>query len=1015
MFISQAQIRDVYAATPAAAATLGRPNEVIYIESLNSHFVYSIDATASVDSKTVLTAAGTNGKWKLVGAPKNNFTATTDPTVSDDSTKNYDVGSMWVNTATHTTFICVAAATGTAVWNSSAVPAPVNISMIQVSTTATINDAGSSHYNFNETVYVHGSDLSLVLGGSGTGGKITGLKAGKTYRITAHLKGESPASGYGNFKLMNLTLNQQIGKGFQIVSNNSNTTPAELPSQTFLYTPVANCDVAIAYAGGTIGEITTQSTFTVEEIPTLTATNISLKNNLVGTAAPSTTDDASAGYEVGSTWVDVTNDKVYICVDSTNTSAIWHQIDSSTGAKNNYTATAAPTAAEDTSAGYSVGSIWADVTNDKAYICIDATNTAAIWHQIDIAAGVKNNYTATAAPTATDAASAGYAVGSFWVDVTSDKAYICLDATNTSAVWHQVDGGVLLKNNYTATAAPTATADTSAGYAVGSVWVDVTNDKSYICVDATATSAIWNQIDATVKFNMTATVAPTVTDGANNGYSVNSLWYDTTNKDLYICTSDSSTAAVWVLVSDDNKSNYAATVDPVVTDDGTKGYSVGSVWVNITLDKTFMCVDSSTGAAIWHQLDGTGVKNNYAGTAAPTASNDTTQGYTVGSIWVDASASNAYICISASTGAAVWHQLDTAVYHNVAATGAPNNTTDKAPTYQTGSLWYDTTNRDLYVATAVNATAASWFRISDDIKNNFIAAAAPATTDDSTKGYIIGSLWVNNVTRKSYICVNAATNAAVWHQIDVGGTSVQNNFTSTTDPVANNGTNNGYDVGSLWVNTTTDKSFICLDSTVGASIWKVITPEIKQTYGDLNAPTVNDDSSKGYATGSIWVSTPTKIAYICVDATIGAALWKQITPRVKNNLTATTPPTANDDISLDYAKGSLWLDMQTDQLYMATDTYSLGAAIWRNISANGRLSSSYSSLTVTGTTLPNTAITIPGANLGSTAFQFDTNSALTMLNGVELIKNTEYQYVSPSSLKILFTVYAGDVITVKSE
>jgi hypothetical protein len=47
----------------------------------------------------------------------------------------------------------------------------------------------------------------------------------------------------------------------------------------------------------------------------------------------------------------------------------------------------------------------------------------------------KNNYTATTAPTVNDDVDSGYAVGSFWYDITGDESYICLDATDGAAVW----------------------------------------------------------------------------------------------------------------------------------------------------------------------------------------------------------------------------------------------------------------------------------------------------------------------------------------------------------------------------------------------------------------------------------------------------------------------------------------------------------------------------------------------------------------------------------------------------
>lgn len=44
------------------------------------------------------------------------------------------------------------------------------------------------------------------------------------------------------------------------------------------------------------------------------------------------------------------------------------------------------------------------------------------------------------------------------------------------------------------------------------------------------------------------------------------------------------------------------------------------------------------------------------------------------------------------------------------------------------------------------------------------------------------------------------------------------------------------------------------------------------------APTVNDDSGDGYAVGSLWIDTAADDAYIALDVTVGAAVWKKLTP-----------------------------------------------------------------------------------------------------------------------------------------
>ena len=47
------------------------------------------------------------------------------------------------------------------------------------------------------------------------------------------------------------------------------------------------------------------------------------------------------------------------------------------------------------------------------------------------------------------------------------------------------------------------------------------------------------------------------------------------------------------------QNNLSATTSPSVTDDSGAGYTIGSVWINTTSDEAFRCVDASSGAAVW--------------------------------------------------------------------------------------------------------------------------------------------------------------------------------------------------------------------------------------------------------------------------------------------------------------------------------------------------------------------------------------------------------------------------------
>jgi hypothetical protein len=52
-----------------------------------------------------------------------------------------------------------------------------------------------------------------------------------------------------------------------------------------------------------------------------------------------------------------------------------------------------------------------------------------------------------------------------------------------------------------------------------------------------------------------------------------------------------------------SRDNLAATTDPVVGSDNTLDYGPGSVWINTTNSRVWMCLSAATGAAVW-LLDG---------------------------------------------------------------------------------------------------------------------------------------------------------------------------------------------------------------------------------------------------------------------------------------------------------------------------------------------------------------------------------------------------------------------------
>lgn len=71
-----------------------------------------------------------------------------------------------------------------------------------------------------------------------------------------------------------------------------------------------------------------------------------------------------------------------------------------------------------------------------------------------------------------------------------------------------------------------------------------------------------------------------------------------------------------------------------------------------------------------------GLQNNVSATGAPTVNNDTSEGYSIGSFWIDVNNDEAYRCVDASTGAAVW--IKTTLEIGDLGTLATQNTVDNS-------------------------------------------------------------------------------------------------------------------------------------------------------------------------------------------------------------------------------------------------------------------------------------------------------------------------------------------------
>lgn len=92
---------------------------------------------------------------------------------------------------------------------------------------------------------------------------------------------------------------------------------------------------------------------------------------------------------------------------------------------------------------------------------------------------------------------------------------------------------------------------------------------------------------------------------------------------------------------------------------------------------------------------------------------------------------------------------------------------------------------------------------------------------------------------------------------------------AAADPTANDDSAHGYQVGTIWINTTSKHYFVATDVTVGAAVWAAQS----SVYLRTTDPTLTDDSGDGYERGSMWINTSFNRIFFAISVTPGAAVW----------------------------------------------------------------------------------------------------------------------------------------------
>ena len=424
------------------------------------------------------------------------------------------------------------------------------------------------------------------------------------------------------------------------------------------------------------------------------------------------------------------------------------------------------------------------------------------------------------------------------------------------------DGSVLsaIKYNHVATTAPTATDDSSAGYAVGSRWIDTTNNLEYVCVDASVGAAVWIEttqqaagvliggdgIDVT---GNTISMDPLANGGLD--FSVGQARVNLSGNAMTgiangLLVGNAGTSIAGLKLNQTN-------VPPTVNDDGLQSYTIGSRWFDIAADREFVALDVTPGAAVWRDCtqqlsellggngitytsatktidldplanggidfstgqarvnlsgnaltgvpqgilfgDGTGnqvlrLPTNFT-TTNPTVNDDLSAGYGIASRWWNTANDTEWICMDNTNGASIWKETTQQLSSLVAGAGIDiTGTTIDVDLKANGGLVIESTEIGVDLGATAMTNVPTGFVTGNGsslsaIKYNYTAAVDPTPANDSSENYVVGSTWINLTSGVEFQCVDASVGAAQWESnvsLESGGTSGYENINVLFNP-----------------------------------------------------------------------------------------------------------------------------------------------------------------------------------------------------------------------------------------
>jgi len=474
------------------------------------------------------------------------------------------------------------------------------------------------------------------------------------------------------------------------------------------------------------------------------------------------------------------------------------------------------------------------------------SNTGPLRSNASALAFRKDNYAAAVDPTATDDSAAGYEVGSVWINLTAQHLYRCSSATPTAATWIRldntdIDAGLLPPSSIEVASASTlliapATRYVRATYAAGTQTltlrglVDHPLGKQILLGhESTGTNSIVIQPDTGASIGGGAVDAPFTIPTSNTPASA------TTPDRLWVLVRAANT--VWrvlgpgLIESTDLAAN--AVTNTALRDSGA--LSVIGRAANSSGDPADIATTAASNAVL--KETGSTLAFGLVTTANVTANAvDNTLIRDSGALSVIGRSANssgdpADIAAVAASGAVLRESGSVLGFGTVATAGLANDAVDNTKIRNSGALSVigrsaNTTGDPADIS--ATATSGAVLRESGSVLGFGTVATAGLGDDQVTDAKLRNSSALSVIGRATNTSGDPADIAAGSNTgpLRSNGTAVafrKDNYAAAVAPGVNDDSIAGYEIGSVWIDTTADRAYTATDVSAGAALWREIS------------------------------------------------------------------------------------------------------------------------------------------------------------------------------------------------